>query len=111
MLFQLTKESRIALQAGEHINKPTLTQEYSNLDKAARGAEAYLKKRLEELEGIKATFMEMLEDKERERIQLLVNSFGINAGSECRIPKCRTKNTEGTLPDEFNRDLVQILNH
>jgi hypothetical protein len=25
-MFQLTKESRIALQAGEHINKPTLTQ-------------------------------------------------------------------------------------
>jgi len=47
--LQLTKESRNALQAGEHINRPTLTQEYSNLDKAARGAEAYLKKRLEEM--------------------------------------------------------------
>ena len=91
----MTKESRIALQAGEHINKPTLTQEYSNLDKAARGAEAYLKKRLEELEGIKETFTEMLQDKERERIQLLVTSFGINAGSECRIQECQTKAPRG----------------
>ena len=56
--------------AGAHINKPTLTQEYSNLDKAARAAEAYLVRRFEELQGIQATLTEMLDQKEEERVQL-----------------------------------------
>ena len=56
--------------AGEHINRPTLTQEYSNLDKAARAAEAYLVRRLEELDGIQSTLGEMLSQKEQERVRL-----------------------------------------
>ena len=50
--FQLTKESRHALQAGEHINKPTLAQEYAILDKAATASETYLRNRLEHLDTI-----------------------------------------------------------
>ena len=50
--FQLTKESRHALQAGEHINKPTLAQEYAILDKAATASETYLKDRLEHLDTL-----------------------------------------------------------
>ena len=51
-LFQLTKESGHALQAGEHINKPTLAQEYAILDKAATASETYLRNRLEHLDTI-----------------------------------------------------------
>merc|ERR1712203_364752 len=49
---KLTKESRHALQAGEHINKPTLAQEYAILDKAATASETYLKDRLEHLDTL-----------------------------------------------------------
>ena len=52
MTFQLTKESRHALQAGEHINKPTLAQEYAILDKAATASETYLRNRLDHLDTI-----------------------------------------------------------
>ena len=38
--------------------------------KAARAAEAYLKKRLDELTGIEETFSEMLKQKETERLEL-----------------------------------------
>ena len=36
---KLPKESRHALQAEAHRNKPTLTQEYASLDKASRSTE------------------------------------------------------------------------
>lgn len=64
--FQLTKESRHALQAGEHINKPTLAQEYAILDKAATASESYLKGRLKTIEEQLAEIEKATEEKDNE---------------------------------------------
>ena len=64
--FQLTKESRHALQAGEHINKPTLAQEYAILDKAATASESYLKGRLKTIEEQLAEIEKDTEEKDNE---------------------------------------------
>ena len=64
--FQLTKESRHALQAGEHINKPTLAQEYAILDKAATASESYLKGRLKTIEEQLAEIHKATEEKDNE---------------------------------------------
>ena len=64
--FQLTKESRHALQAGEHINKPTLAQEYAILDKAATASESYLKGRLKTIEEQLSEIDKATEEKDNE---------------------------------------------
>lgn len=68
--FQLTKESRHALQAGEHINRPTLAQEYAILDKAATASETYLKNRLKQLEETVKEIKLATEDKDAENARL-----------------------------------------
>ena len=62
----MTKESRHALQAGEHINKPTLAQEYAILDKAATASESYLKGRLKKEDEQLAEIQKATEEKDRE---------------------------------------------
>ena len=64
--FQLTKESRHALQAGEHINKPTLAQEYAILDKAATASESYLKGRLKTYEDQLSEIHKATDEKDNE---------------------------------------------
>ena len=68
--FQLTKESRHALQAGEHINKPTLAQEYAILDKAATASETYLKNRAKHLDEIMSDIESQEAAKDEENRQL-----------------------------------------
>merc|ERR1719479_293250 len=67
---KLTKESRHALQAGEHINKPTLAQEYAILDKAATASETYLRNRLKHLEGTLQNIQNAADEKDVENEQL-----------------------------------------
>ena len=55
-----------ASQAEAHRNKPTLTQEYANLDKASRSTEQYLRKRLDELKTVYNDIHEMRVAKEEE---------------------------------------------
>lgn len=45
-------------------------QEYAKLDKASRGSENYLRKRLDELLEIQGTLVEMVNEKEKERALL-----------------------------------------
>ena len=52
------------------MNKPTLTQEYANLDKASRATDQYLKKRLCELTQVYEDIREMSIAKELENRQL-----------------------------------------
>ena len=66
LYFQLTKESRHALQAGEHINKPTLAQEYAILDKAATASESYLKGRLKTYEDQLSEIHKATDEKDNE---------------------------------------------
>jgi len=54
------------LQAGEHINKPTLAQEYAILDKAATASESYLKGRLKKEDEQLAEIQKATEEKDRE---------------------------------------------
>ena len=62
----MTKESRHALQAGEHINKPTLAQEYAILDKAATASETYLRNRLKHLDTILEDLEKTMAEKDDE---------------------------------------------
>ena len=66
----MTKESRHALQAGEHINKPTLAQEYAILDKAATASETYLKNRAKHLHSILEDIQKAEKEKEEENKEL-----------------------------------------
>ena len=54
------------MQAGEHINKPTLAQEYAILDKAATASESYLKGRLKKEDELLAEIQKATEEKDRE---------------------------------------------
>ena len=54
------------MQAGEHINKPTLAQEYAILDKAATASESYLKGRLKKEDEQLAEIQKATEEKDRE---------------------------------------------
>ena len=80
--FQLTKESRHALQAGEHINKPTLAQEYALLDKSATASENYLKNRLKKLEATLAEIRaaEAIKDAENEKLRQEIAELEIKLG-------------------------------
>ena len=80
--FQLTKESRHALQAGEHINKPTLAQEYALLDKSATASENYLKNRLKKLEATLAEIRaaEAVKDAENEKLRQEIAELEIKLG-------------------------------
>ena len=67
---KLHKESRHALQAEAHMNRPSLTQEYSNLDKASRVTEQYLKKKIKEYDQINSDLREMTKDKDEKNKKL-----------------------------------------
>ncbi len=58
------------MQAGEHINKPTLAQEYAILDKAATASETYLKNRHKNLDEVLENLHELTEAKDQENKQL-----------------------------------------
>ena len=54
------------MQAGEHINKPTLAQEYAILDKAATASETYLRNRLKHLDTILEDLEKTMAEKDDE---------------------------------------------
>ena len=58
------------MQAGEHINRPTLAQEYGILDKAATASETYLRNRLKHLEGTLESIQDAAQEKDVENQQL-----------------------------------------
>ena len=58
------------MQAGEHINRPTLAQEYGILDKAATASETYLRNRLKHLEGTLGSIQNAAQEKDVENHQL-----------------------------------------
>ena len=92
-----------------------MTQEYSNLDKAARAAEAYLVKRLEELQGIQSTLTEMLDQKEQERVQLQAEVEQLRAEVEqlqMEADNEEVSRLESEEPDRwirFRRNFEKIL--
>ena len=87
--FQLTKESRHALQAGEHINKPTLAQEYAMLDKASTASERYLKDRIVKLESTLAEIRAAEAEKlaENEKLREEISELEIRLEEEREISK------------------------
>ena len=87
--FQLTKESRHALQAGEHINKPTLAQEYAMLDKASTASERYLKDRIVKLENTLAEIRAAEAEKlaENEKLREEISELEIRLEEEREISK------------------------
>ena len=87
--FQLTKESRHALQAGEHINKPTLAQEYAMLDKASTASERYLKDRIVKLESTLAEIRAAEAEKlaENEKLREEISELEIRLEEERHISK------------------------
>lgn len=58
------------MQAGEHINRPTLAQEYAILDKAATASETYLKTRLKQLEETVKEIQAAADEKDAENARL-----------------------------------------
>ena len=82
---KLPKESRHALQAEAYANRPSLTQEYSNLDKASRATEQYLKKKINEYDQINADLKDMSKAKHEENKKLEREVFAL----QCMVERKR----------------------
>ena len=76
---KLPKESRHALQDEAYANRPSLTQEYSNLDKASRATEQYLKKKINEYDRINADLKAMTKAKHEENKKLEREVFALQS--------------------------------
>jgi len=103
---KLTKENRHGLQAGEHINKPTLAQEYAMLDKAATGSESYLRNRIKKLENTLAEIKSAEADKESENEKLRQEIMEIETRLDEEREICKEailSELEGNQPQRMQR--------
>ena len=96
---KLPKESRHALQDEGYANRPSLTQEYSNLDKASRATEQYLKKKIHEYDQINADLKEMTKAKHEENKKLEREVFAL----QCMVDRKRKEVEEDFEPEMEDR--------
>ena len=93
---KLPKESRHALQAEAQATRPSLTQEYSNLDKASRATEQYLKKKIHEYDQINDDLKEMTKAKHEENKKLEREVFAL----QCMVERKRKE-----IEEDFEAEL------